>query len=666
MNFMRLDDCHEKEINEVGGKAKWLGKLMQIDDINVPVGFCISTIYYETFLVNCKNKEEINRLKKECIKNPIHARKNLSKIRDTILRSELGDKFINDIVEEICELGINLSEGVSVRSSSVCEDGGKKSYAGVFSSTTNVCDVFTLKQGILNTWASQFSELCYVYDINSVDNSMAVVIQEMVNTNLYGVLFSKAPHQDYLMLIEEGDKISQIVDGYNVSKRYFVDREKKTIVNEEDVVNSKIYDLVDIAFKLEKRFKMFCDLEWAITKDKIYLLQCRPQTNFNNLFDYKLVNNDDIEECRNIYLGSCEAYFNKYIGKQYLFRRAVLKSGFSVYKQYFLIVNDSNKLKDAVQECKQKFHEVDFIILEFGQGKKAVMCKLSEMEIQLTKQMANECPLYCRVGELINADKAGYVCVNKNKEVLIEYTKGRMSGIQNGSIEPIKVLISYNKTTYLSEPKIKTIEIIDKNTGKKIRVENTELEYPYLTKHEEKELKSFSNKMSDVFQKASFEWYINKGVLYGKDISTETKDLICNEDMKNVISRGKARGIAYFIEDLSIFDLISDTYDLSLYAHDNVEYKVYNDDKIINLIRELKQLDRPIIIAKRPTNGILPLSEYIGGCIFQHGSILSHIGICMREKNIPSCIIEESLYESIENKKSIVEIEDRKVRIINF
>lgn len=665
MKFIRLDICDKENQQIVGGKAKWLGKLINMKNINVPAGFCISTRYFEDFIDNCENKEEICRLKNECLKRPITARKNLSKIRDIILQSDIDETLINDIIADICELGIDLLEGIVVRSSSVCEDGKKMSYAGVFSSTTDVCDILTLKQAILMTWASQFSELCYVYDIDSVNSSMAVIIQKMVKTDLYGVMFSKAPYQNNLILIEMGNDVSQIVDGYEANKRYYVDREKREIVNNSISTNEIVEKLVDVIFEIENYFSMFCDLEFAVYNDMIYLIQCRPQTNVNNFFEYKIINNDDVAECGDVYLGPCETYYNRYLGKQYLFRRAVLESGFSVYKQYFIIINDPNKLENAVIDCMAKFCGVDFVILEFGSEEKSITCKLIDLESILREKLSVRYPVYCRIGELIDADKAGYICLNDNKEVLVEYTLGRMSGIQNGRVEPIKVLIDSFNATYLSKPEIKEIDIIDKNTGKRVTVNNKNLDYPYLTNTEELQLKSFANKLSQHFNNASFEWYINKGILYGKDISVETDNFKYNKGIKNVISMGKASGVAYVIEDLSTFDLISNKYNLSLYAHDNMEYQVYSDDTVMKLINELKSLNKPIIFAQRPTNGILPLSEYIGGCVFKYGSILSHIGICMREKKIPSCIVEKNIFETVISKKSIVEIEDGEVKIIN-
>lgn len=665
MKFISLDKCDKENQQIVGGKAKWLGKLINMKNIIVPPGFCISTTYFDNFIDNCENKEEIYKLKDETLKRPIMARKNLSKIRDIILQSDIDENLINDIIADINELGFNLSDGIVVRSSSVCEDGNKMSYAGVFSSTTDIYDIMTLKQSLLMTWASQFSELCYVYDVDSVNSSMAVIVQKMVKTDLYGVMFSKAPAQNKLILIEMGNDVSQIVDGYEVNKRYYVDREYRKIANDSTSMSETVEKLVDIILRIENHFKMFCDLEFAVYKDTIYLIQCRPQTNANNFFAYKIINNDDIDQCEDVYLGPCEIYYNKYLGKQYLFRKAVLESGFSVYKQYFIIINDPNKLINVVNDCMDKFCGVDFVILEFGIEKKAITCKLTDLENVLREKLSVQYPLYCRIGELIDADKAGYICLNDNKEVLVEYTMGRMSGIQNGKVEPIKVLIDSCNVTYLSKPQINEIDIIDKYTGKKMTVKNKNPDYPYLTNEEEIQLKLFANKLSQIFDNASFEWYINKGILYGKDISLETENFKYNKEIKNVISMGKVSGLAYVIEDLSVLDLISNKYDLSLYAHDSIEYQVYNDENVMKLINDLKSLNKPIIFAQRPTNGILPLSEYIGGCVFKYGSILSHIGICMREKKIPSCIIEESIFETVISKKSRVEIEDGKVKIIN-
>ena len=49
VKYIDLRECYNKEVSEVGGKAKWLGKLNTVEGINVPRGICIPTEYYKKF-----------------------------------------------------------------------------------------------------------------------------------------------------------------------------------------------------------------------------------------------------------------------------------------------------------------------------------------------------------------------------------------------------------------------------------------------------------------------------------------------------------------------------------------------------------------------------------------------------------------------------------------
>lgn len=659
MKFIDLKSCFDEDIMTIGGKARWLGMLNRIPNINVPEGICISTEYFEKFLSSHPCLNEIEKLRRDSLENPIHIRKNLSKIRNIIKNSELSYEFLEDIIEDLSSLGISLKDGIAVRSSSQCEDSRERSYAGIFSSTVNVCDLEELKQAILSTWASQFSELSYAYDLESVDASMAVVIQRMIYTDAYGVLFSKSPNDKGFMLIERGNSVSQIVDGMGVEQSFLVSRDTNEIMDNNDEDIRKFYSkLIENTIIIEKAFDMYCDIEWAIDHKKTYIIQCRPLTKYDSNFDYKIIEYGDVEGCEKVYLGDCERYYNKFLGKQYIFRREVIKNGFKVYKQIFLVVNKINMLKQAVSDCRKYFSDSEFVIVEFGNKEKTITCKLDKLEESLNKTIKDYSKvLCCVIGELIKADKSGYCCVNDEGECLIEYTKGRMSRIQKGTSEPIKVLIKNGKVSYISEPCIKKIDTVDDNTGERITVDLEGKEYPYLSETEIMALEKFTNLMGHSFQRASFEWYINSGKLYGKDISVESNTIYYNKEVPNIISQGSVVGVAYKISDLKALDSISEEYHLSLYAHEDGDYMVLKDNKIKKIIEELKSLNKPIIFAERPSNGILSFAHWIGGCVFKYGSVLSHIGICMREEKIPACINEE-LYDKVESKITMVEIRD--------
>lgn len=665
MMFESIKECANKDIKHVGGKAKWIGKLSEIEGINIPMGICVGCDCFQSFIDGHALSERIHSLMDECIQTPITTRKNLSMIREIIINSKLDIEFINNIILELKLVDVVLTDGVVVRSSSQCEDGHQKSYAGVFTSTTDIKNVDDLEKAILTTWASQFSEISYIYDLESVNSSMALVIQKMIYADSYGVAFSKSPNNERCMLIEEGKTVSQIVDGYGANNSYLVDRLTHSIIDyQAEDVSEKFKELIEKIVVLEKKFDMYCDIEWAMSGDELYFLQCRPQTKCNNNFLYKLISNDNVDECEKTFLGPCEKYLNKFIGKQYLFRKAVLESGFHVFMQYFLVVNDKRKLEDAVNECKQLFAKSKFVIVEFGDREKTRTCKIEDLFDVLAEAFKEQTVLYCRIGELVSAEKSGYTSINTNKECLVEYTNGRMTGIQDGRKESIKVIISKGITNYLFTPNITCVDTIDDATGEKKCISRfiDETEYPYLSESEVEGIEVFTKRLSEIFRNANFEWLISNGCIYGKDISVETNLLSYNANEKNVISKGYAKGKVFFLKNLKTMDTLSEKYDISLYAHSKGDYEICENIEIKKIIDKLVSMDKPIIFAERPTNGILAFSDYISGCVFQQGSILSHIGICMRERNIPA-YIDKDVFDVVREGKTIVELVDGSVRL---
>ncbi len=658
MNFYDLKGCNTYSLQEIGGKAKWIGKMDDncFNQYVIPKGICIKTGYFEKFINSHPQVEKIVQLRNQCISDPIFIRRNLSKIRELITNSTIDEQFIDRIIEDLDEIGIDINEGIAVRSSSQCEDSIEKSFAGAFVSTLNIKDRSALKKAILATWASQFSEGSFVYRDDTVKNSMAVIIQEMVDAEFYGVAFSKAPFQSDKILIEEGNTSDQVEDKGFCDNTYLISREGTNFIN------GKIQQITDTILYFENKFNCYFDIEWAYKDGKLVLFQMRPQTDYYNVNEYEIINCDDFEKCNRVYLGKCEKYHRNAMGKGIVFRKGVLDAGFSVYKQFYLIVNKIEFLQEAVTKCIEKFENTRFVIVEFGDKAETFICKKEELFDKMQEKVLPTPTIYCRIGEMIEADKSGYAAINEKNECIIEYTLGRMSSVMSGKQEPIKCVIKDGCIEDLTDVKIEYIDILN-DKGKKETIRYFENEKVNLSKEECLDLEKFTRILTKKFPSGSFEWYLFKNRLYGKGISIEENIISLSSDYKNIISKGSVTGEIIVVDDIDKLDNISDAYDLSLYAHQAGDYLVLKDDYIVNLTSSLKTINNPIIVAERPTNGLIPIINDIKGCIFKHGSVLSHVSICLREKGIPACFSEE-VFRMAKNGQ-IVEIQDGKSRIID-
>ena len=177
---------------------------------------------------------------------------------------------------------------VAVRSSACAEDSETASYAGQQETYLNVTGAEAVCRRVVDCWASFFSEraLFYRERKGSLDDlRMAVVVQQMVDPEKSGVLFTVDPVQGRRdrMLIEAIFGLGeQVVSGHATPDHYIVDRAGE--IKHERLVNGGVLTAEDLAAlaelgrSLEERFGRPQDIEWAIAGGELYLLQSRPVT----------------------------------------------------------------------------------------------------------------------------------------------------------------------------------------------------------------------------------------------------------------------------------------------------------------------------------------------------------------------------------------------------
>ena len=228
----KLDEITKKDVQEVGGKAANLGELIKFG-FNVPKGFVCTAKENKNNIYNMYNKLKLDK--------------------------------------------------VAVRSSAICEDGTQNSYAGQFETFLNIN-----KEEIINR-----IEKCYNSNqsgnikgyinekqIEEEDTKVSVIVQEMISSDIAGVMFTKNPVNGADKIIIEsvlglGEKL---VRGEVTPTQIIVDKKTLLIENkigEEMLSNDEAKLLSEIGKKIERKFKAPQDIEWVIKDGKIYLLQSR-------------------------------------------------------------------------------------------------------------------------------------------------------------------------------------------------------------------------------------------------------------------------------------------------------------------------------------------------------------------------------------------------------
>ena len=297
-----------KDINErdkAGGKGQSLAKLSQ-NGFNVPDGFVILSNEFDRFIKENSIGDEIGTLIKKLNINDEKSLKSTSEnICSIIDKAELDSELQNEILHSFSALH---SKYVAVRSSALSEDSKENAWAGQLDTFLYI-DEKSIIDAIKHSWKSLYNQRALYYGVvnnNIKNNSVAVVVQKMINSDSSGVSFSTNPikSNEDVIVIEAIDGLGETIVSGKVTPDYYevkkfdysinikqinAQTEKSTLkdkqIQTEKINNDKqkisdnqITKLAKIVADIEKLYGFPVDIEWAIEENIIYILQARPIT----------------------------------------------------------------------------------------------------------------------------------------------------------------------------------------------------------------------------------------------------------------------------------------------------------------------------------------------------------------------------------------------------
>jgi len=196
-----------------------------------------------------------------------------------------GNQDILKELETELEKIIDIGKSYGIRSSANLEDHTDHSFAGQFDSYLHVKSMDRVLEAIVSIWKSVKGERVKPYleqlSIPKRDLMMAVIIQEMVNTEFSGVVFTRNPVNGLDEVIIEavaGTSISILQEG-NTPNRW-VYKWGNLIEEPQNGGLSPVVinEIVSHSNRISRKYGAPVDLEWAYDGRQIYWLQLREIT----------------------------------------------------------------------------------------------------------------------------------------------------------------------------------------------------------------------------------------------------------------------------------------------------------------------------------------------------------------------------------------------------
>jgi pyruvate, water dikinase len=258
-----------QQVALAGGKGASLAT-MTAEDLPVPPGFVITSAAFEVAVDTDALRERMRG-------------KDVEAARAMVAAAEPPKELIEQHYAELTGL-------VAVRSSACAEDSEAASYAGQQETYLNTDGLAEVLANVVHCWLSFFTERAVFYrqEKGSLDDvAMAVVVQQMVDSQKSGVLFTVDPvhGRKDRMVVEAARGLGEAVvsgevtpDHYTLSRDGVVKR-SRVVGTERVLSDEECAALATMGRQLAELHGSPQDIEWAFDADgRLFLLQSRPIT----------------------------------------------------------------------------------------------------------------------------------------------------------------------------------------------------------------------------------------------------------------------------------------------------------------------------------------------------------------------------------------------------
>lgn len=325
-----FSEIRKEDVESAGGKGANLGEMTSAGFL-IPRGFVVLSDAYRSFIKSNGLESFIEESLENAAGDLVKLTESAKSIREKIKEASFPEELAEKIVESYRDLGDNAR--VAVRSSATAEDLPDASFAGQQETYLNVRGTEELLRQVKNCYTSLWGTRAVYYRENQgYDHSkvaLAVVVQEMVESEKAGVLFTVNPlnnSHDEMQINASYGLGESVVSGRVTADSYTCDRSgviknvsigtKKTqIIYDEKgtkeievseelqkancLTSAEVAELVMQGCLIEKHYGMPMDIEWGIAGGKVYILQARAITTVSEKeADDDKVINSYLEKCK--------------------------------------------------------------------------------------------------------------------------------------------------------------------------------------------------------------------------------------------------------------------------------------------------------------------------------------------------------------------------------
>ncbi|WP_247047576.1 PEP/pyruvate-binding domain-containing protein [Arthrobacter rhizosphaerae] len=299
-----LADFGADDLLLAGGKGANLGELRR-QGFPVPAGFVVTTDAYGALLAESGLRDRLDRLLagfNDADQAPA------SQIRDLFSQAKIPDAVRAEIAASYTAMG---GGPVAVRSSATAEDLPGAAFAGQQDTFLNIVGEESLLQAVLDCWASLWTDRAISYrqrqGIDQRQVAIAVVVQDMVQAEMAGVMFSANPvtGERGEIVIDASPGLGEaVVSGLVTPEHYVLDTTGKvraftpgghqlsirsvagggteesagTGTTRPALSEGHLEELARLALRAQDHFGRPQDMEWAVADGRVYVLQARPMT----------------------------------------------------------------------------------------------------------------------------------------------------------------------------------------------------------------------------------------------------------------------------------------------------------------------------------------------------------------------------------------------------